>query len=121
METPPQIVTYDDCIIACYSELLETKVDRALLTSEELFTVSDDASEMFLKRSATGEEIKKQSNNLSHPFGRLCMSGLLDIAPYMEWALARERPYAEAQVEKALASKHYGAANNRYSFHNPKQ
>ena len=113
METSSQMVTYDDCVLAYYSELLEEKSDPEPLTCIELFSVSEAASRMYLREGANEDEVKAQSNRLSHPFGRLCMSGLLDIDSYWEWALAKERPYAEAQVEKTLAQKRYTAASNR--------
>ena len=104
--------TYDDCVLAYYSELLESKTNGSPVSSDELFAVSEAAARMYLKETATPDEISAQSTRLAHPFGSLCMSGLLDMSPYMEWAHARELPFAKAQVEKELARRRGAAASS---------
>lgn len=98
-------VNFDDCILAHYAELMESKEPNSTPTVNELASVGVTAAEFYLGATATKAAVESLATSMSHPYGRLWMAGLLDTTVYFEWAYSVEHAIAVKDVAKALDLK----------------
>lgn len=101
MEQLSDKISYHDCVMAYYADLLESREVGEPLTVDDMNTVSLKAAEFYLDETATSAAYEL-SNSMFHPFGRLWIGGLLDSASYFQWAYAKERTAAARMVATAL-------------------